>query len=367
MPGTPVKAVATGFADCPIEGNDDTDPSEVDFAWFEQGTPSELATAEISSGTASTSFVVPLDSSPGVHTVVARCAGDVRMTTEASFEVTPSSVTTTVPDLIGLSIDEAAAELEEAQLVLGNVSGTGERVVSQVPPPGTDVVLQSAVDVDLNAPPTFTAVPDLVGLTLAEAQDALADAGLAAGIISGTGDRVGEQSLAPGTEVTAGTPVDLTMQAVPPRTVQVPDLVGMSTQDALAELGSLGLRLVVSSSSDGNTVASQDPAPGTAVPVGSDVTVVTTAAPSVSTEILILAVVLLVLAIVVAAAALARILYNSAQRAWVAKHVHVKLVTPVDVSSTIVAAPGEPDGTRHVVRIEPHPGERHHDLEEVRP
>lgn len=273
--GTPVSAVATGFADCPIEGNDDVGPSEVTFVWGEEGNSIELAEVAISSGSATASFVVPADADPGTHSVVARCAGDPAMAAPAAFLVTSPPQTTTVPDLLGLTIDEAAGRLKEADLVLGSVAGSGERVVDQDPSSGTDALVQSPVDISVGvSEPDLVRVPNLIGLTLADAQEALASAGLAAGNVSGEGDRVGEQSLPPDNQVPPGSTVDLTMQVGPPPTVLVPDLVGMTEQEALTELDRLGLRLVVSSSSDGTVVETQDPAPGTVVPIGSDVTVV---------------------------------------------------------------------------------------------
>lgn len=158
------------------------------------------------------------------------------------------------------------------------------------------------------------------------------------------------------------------MQADAPPTVQVPDLVGLSEQQALTELERVGLRLVVSSSSDGDIVDTQDPAPGTVVPLGSDVTVITSSDPaSIAIMTPSLIAVLLVLVIVAAAIPFLRRWYDAAQRGWVLKHVRARPVMPVQVSPTIAAAPREDEGTGHVIRIEPHAGERRHELEEVRP
>lgn len=363
--GTPVSAVATGFADCPIEGNDDVGPSEVTFVWGEEGNSIELAEVAISSGSATASFVVPADADPGTHSVVARCAGDPAMAAPAAFLVTSPPQTTTVPDLLGLTIDEAAGRLKEADLVLGSVAGSGERVVDQDPSSGTDALVQSPVDISVGvSEPDLVRVPNLIGLTLADAQEALASAGLAAGNVSGEGDRVGEQSLPPDTQVPPGSTVDLTMQVDPPPTVLVPDLVGLTEQEALTELDRLRLRLVVSSSSDGTVVETQDPAPGTVVPIGSDVTVVTSASTSLLIIIPGLAAALLAVVIIAGGVLLIRRWYEAVQRAWVVKHVTANPVTPVH-GSTIITAPGESDGTGPVVRIESHPGERHHRFEEV--
>ncbi|GGI44364.1 hypothetical protein GCM10010932_04240 [Agromyces flavus] len=306
-PGSTVAAVATGFVDCPLEGNDDVGDPEVVFTWIEQGVSVDLGTVVASGGVASTSFEVPTETSPDTHAVVARCTGDAKMTAEASFLVTPPPAQMTeVPDLLGLTLEDADARLDAAQLVRGAVSGTG--------------------------------------------------------------DLVGEQSLPAGTEVTVGTAVDVTLQPLPPETVPVPDLVGMSTGEAAAALSAVGLRLAISGSSDGDVIDAQDPAPGTAVPVASEVTVHTTTAPSLSlsTAILVVAAVLLALAIIAAMAVLLRVQHVARQRAWVAAHVRATPVTPVDVRSAIDALPDERDARRHVVRIEAHSGDRRHEIEEVR-
>ncbi|MBM7503498.1 PASTA domain-containing protein [Agromyces aurantiacus] len=363
--GTVVTAVAAGFDDCPFVGSDDVGLSEVAFSWDGDGTSIEFGTAVISAGTATTSFVVPAETGPGTHAVFARCTGDAAIAAERDFEVTPStSDMTVVPDLVGLTVEQAVPILEEARLVLGEASGDGDRVRSQDPPPGDEAITGSPVDVVLGV--AFAEVPDLTGLTLAEARDALASAQLTVGEVSGTGDQVGDQSPASRSQVPVGTPVDLTMQQVPPPTVVVPNLVGMSKQDAIAALDPLGLRLVLSGSSEGDLIEGQDPAPGTTVPRGSDVTVITTAAPSVSIAFLIATAVALLLAIAALATMLLRGRHRAAQRRWVAEHVRARPVTPVRVGSEIVETPGEHDAIRHVVRIEPHPGEHRHEFEEVR-
>ncbi|MET0886722.1 MAG: PASTA domain-containing protein [Mycetocola sp.] len=365
-PGTEVTAVATGFQDCPLVGSDDVGNPNVRFLWGEEGGLRDVGIAPFSSGRAEVSFTVPSAASAGTHRVVARCSSDAGMAAANTFLVT---LVVTVPELIGLSSEQAAALLEDSALVLGGVSGSGEDVVDQKPLPGTMVRVESSVDITLGViAPELVDVPNVVGLTLAAAQDAIAGARLLVGVVSGSGELVGEQSLVPGADVPPGTSVDLALQVVPPQTVVVPDLIGMSLQDALTELGRLGLQPVVSGASEGDTIEAQNPAPGTLVTAGSGVTVVASARTSVGGVVLGVCVLVLVLVLVLVAARtiLRRRRRRIAERLRAAGHVRADLVSPVASTSTIAEAPTGNEPPRHVARIQPHPDEQHYHVEEVR-
>jgi hypothetical protein len=95
-----------------------------------------LATVDLDDrGAFTMTFLVPETASPDTsHTVEARCVGDGRVTASAEFTVTPPvPVPAIVPDLVGLTIDEAQVALEEVGLELGGVSGDGDRIRSQGP------------------------------------------------------------------------------------------------------------------------------------------------------------------------------------------------------------------------------------------
>ena len=123
-PGISVTATATGFDDCPLAGNDDVGNPDVTFEWDDDGTSTELETTSLSSGSAEISFPVPIKASPQIHTVRARCTGDDDMVAVTSFNVIPDVAI--VPDLGGLSREDAATSLEAAGLVLGSAEGSGE-------------------------------------------------------------------------------------------------------------------------------------------------------------------------------------------------------------------------------------------------
>jgi hypothetical protein len=362
-PGTEVTAVATGFQDCPLVGSDDVGNPYVTFLWGEEGGLRDVGTAPFSSERAEASFTVPSAASAGTHRVVARCTSDAGMAAANTFLVTSPPVT--VPELIGLSSEQAAALLEDSALVLGRVSGSGEDVVDQKPLPGTVVRVESSVDITFGViAPELVAVPNVIGLTVTAAQDAIAGAGLFVGVVSGSGELVGEQSLVPGADVPRGTSVDLALQVVPPQMVVVPDLIGMSLQDALTALGRLGLQPVVSGASEGDTIEAQNPAPGTLVTAGSGVTVVASAQTPVGG--VVLGVCVLVLVLVAARTTLRRRRRRIAERVRAAEHLRADLVSPVASTSTIAEAPTWNEPPRHVARIQPHPDEQHFHVEEVR-
>ncbi len=119
-------------------------------------------------------------------------------------------------------------------------------------------------------------MPDLQGLSLAEAEQSLQDAGLRYRSI-GAGSNVTAQLPAAGVTLASGTQVILYLDAEPsPDREAVPDLSGMSYQEARDTLSYYGLYIqTVSPVTDTGqqTVSSQSIAPGTSVEHGSVVEV----------------------------------------------------------------------------------------------
>jgi serine/threonine-protein kinase len=135
---------------------------------------------------------------------------------------------------------------------------------------------------------TTVQVPLLIGFTQARAESELAAVKLKAVVkyrVSETekpGDVVDQDPVA-GTLVDEGSEVTIWVAKAPPK-VSVPDLTGKTLAEAQALALDVGVNLAVTETVD-NTVPvgqiiSQDPAPGTAVPKGSDVKVVISAAPA---------------------------------------------------------------------------------------
>ena len=200
--------------------------------------------------------------------------------------VLATPVTARIPDLLGL--DEAAVEtlLASRELVPGIVERqTSDRtpgtVLAQEPVAGTRVVLGTAVAFVL-AIPAHVPLPDLAGMTEADALAALARSDLAGGALEYRESAVEsglvlEQWPAAGQPVEVGSAVDLVIAAV--ETVEIPNLVGLPVDGARQVLGAL--RLVVGSETrqpsrveTEGTVLAQDPSAAVRFAVGSPVDLV---------------------------------------------------------------------------------------------
>jgi len=223
--------------------------------------------------------------------------GDIVQPGSAVYLVFASPPLVTVPDLKNSTRDGAATLLTGWKLKLGRVRGTG-RVISQDPRPGSRVAPGSAVDIMLwlaprvvrqNPPPSSSAppttpvpptvlVPDLRGLTSADATQRLTRYRLLVGTRTGAGT-VTEQDPAAGRRVRVGTAVNLFLSRPAVELVVIPNLRGLDLGAARATAQAAGLRLDAGDATTG-TVASQSLAAGSQVARGSVVTV-TVAVPSI--------------------------------------------------------------------------------------
>jgi beta-lactam-binding protein with PASTA domain len=180
-----------------------------------------------------------------------------------------------VPDLVDEPRGAVAEILSAAGLELGGVSGTGEVVRRQNPLAGTEVPAGSQVDVTTGpAPTTLVTVPDLLGADLESVPALLASRGLVLGLVTGGGDVVRDQEPAPGTRVPVDSAVNVSVEeAVPPATL-------VEVPDLLGRTGDEAravvetAALVLGGELDGDErVGTQVPVAGTLVVVGSTVTV----------------------------------------------------------------------------------------------
>lgn len=136
-----------------------------------------------------------------------------------------------------------------------------------------------------SAPPEQVTVPDVVGRTRDRAVSTLRALGFRVTVF-GTGARVASTDPAPGTRVDRdGAAVTVTMvaplpapatTAPAPRTVAVPKVVGFASSEAAARLEAVGLRATVvdveRAGSEPDTVVDSSPAAGRVVALGSSVT-----------------------------------------------------------------------------------------------
>lgn len=204
-----------------------------------------------------------------------------------------------VPNVVGLLFRDAAARLSAA----GFTAKTGESlfhqtapknsVLGQTPAPGVKALKGDEVLLDVSLGAKQGVVPDIIGLSRQDAVAALEQAGFDAPT-----DFVERLNARPRGEVLAVTPavgttltqpstVRLTLSAGPDA-VGVPSLVGMPLEDALALLGQLGLvagpsRDDSSGAQPVNYIVSQRPAANTPVAPGSTVTL-TVSQPRVPTD-----------------------------------------------------------------------------------
>ncbi|MFP3714830.1 Stk1 family PASTA domain-containing Ser/Thr kinase [Puerhibacterium sp. TATVAM-FAB25] len=159
----------------------------------------------------------------------------------------------------------------------------------QDPEGGTEAELGSTVTVSFSDGPDSLGVPDVTGDSVDEARQKIEDAGLVWGDESTDSsvdvpkDHVIGTDPAVGQFVEQGATIDV---VVSDGTVELPNLVGMSRDEALAELDRLGLSSSVqereSGDQDPGTVLEQNPAAGS-VEQGSTVTITVATEPEVVT------------------------------------------------------------------------------------
>jgi hypothetical protein len=153
-----------------------------------------------------------------------------------------------VPDLAGLTQDEAAAKLRDVGLSLGAVSsqpspqGQIGRVLAQKPSAGSSIARGASIEIVIGSDQTPVTVPDVIGSSLERARGLIAQANLAVGKIdpSGAPDAgiVTAQEPKPEDQVSVGTAVDLVVGAV-----EVPKLVGLTAEGAREVLEKNKLKL----------------------------------------------------------------------------------------------------------------------------
>jgi serine/threonine-protein kinase len=204
----------------------------------------------------------------------------------------------TVPSVVGLTEEEAAVELEDAGLTVGEVAGEASdtvpegSVISQDPRAGASVEASASVDLVVSAGKETTSVPELVGLTEEEALAAIRASGLTLETIQREYSSDVEEGLVisqqpeTGTTVELGSSVTITVSRGT-ELVRVPDVVGKSSSEASAEIQGVGLA-VQTSEEFSETVARgvvirQSPQGGVSIDAGSSVSLAISKGPDVVT------------------------------------------------------------------------------------
>jgi beta-lactam-binding protein with PASTA domain len=158
----------------------------------------------------------------------------------------------TVPDLRDMLVDEAAASLGEAGLVLGEVDSIRHpeveegRILGQTPLPGQLGLPGGEVEVTMSLGPERRPVPDVSRLLAGRALTVLETTGFEVEVDSVEADlaagRVVATVPAAGEEVTLPSSIRMTVSLGPPL-VEVPDVLGMQEEQARAILEELGLEV----------------------------------------------------------------------------------------------------------------------------
>jgi beta-lactam-binding protein with PASTA domain len=195
----------------------------------------------------------------------------------------------TIPSLIGLDLDAAAAAADESGLGLvveGGAAAPEAVVVTQAPAPGAETERGTVVSVSLAAPPRPTVVPDVVGKTREEAETVLRAAGLWVGALNQTSDgtyapgSIARQNPPAGSDAMTGTTVDLWVAGL--ADTVTPDILGMTKDEAAAAIDAAGLRMRVLTEVTDEVLAGlvfeQTPPAGERVPQGSVVVAVVNSA-----------------------------------------------------------------------------------------
>ena len=125
-----------------------------------------------------------------------------------------------VPQITGITSEEAQAALAAVGLIGGSVTEEDSEeydagyVISQGKSAGSKLEKGSAVDYVVSKGSSKVEVPDLYGMTMAEAQQALSNLGLVSGAVTSGGHsdlpegQVMSQTIAPGSHVDRGTAID---------------------------------------------------------------------------------------------------------------------------------------------------------------
>jgi serine/threonine-protein kinase len=160
---------------------------------------------------------------------------------------------TTVPNVVGLTVDRAQARLEDTGLDVafaGSVFSTSipsGRVVRSTPPRGARI--RKGVEVVLTASkgPELLPVPSVIGADRIEAERSLMRAGFRVKIVEAFSDvpsgRIADQSPEPGQQLVKGNEVEITVSKGPPP-VAIPTVAGSPAQAAEARLRGAGFLVV---------------------------------------------------------------------------------------------------------------------------
>lgn len=184
-----------------------------------------------------------------IHLVVSKGVGDI-----------------TVPDLEGLTVEQAKARLKDVGLVIGKITTTDDAdkpdgvVITQSPSGNAKVSKGTTVDLMVNQlTQKQVAMPNLIGKTVKDARDILSALNLSLGQIAGSSDDnaiITEQGAGAGSSINTGTSVNVTAMMKNDSKPSKSSNVTSGTVDVTVPSGKQGqsLRIVVQDNSGSHVV-----------------------------------------------------------------------------------------------------------------
>ena len=238
----------------------------------------ELNPEKVASDTVEKDAVASTDPAGGTQ---AEKGSTVRVTISSG----PDSVT--LPDnLVGMSPDDARQAVEALGLkwevnsskVASDTVAEG-KVAQTNPSPGSKVKAGQTITAYLSSGSDQVEVPDLVGMSQDQARSALKAVGLELGNVTTVDsdkdkDRIVSQDPETGSKVKKGTTIAVSISTGKAAQVEIPTVVGISREDAEAQLKALGLTVTieeVSGSQPSGQVTAVEPGEGSKVDKNSTV------------------------------------------------------------------------------------------------
>ena len=238
----------------------------------------ELNPEKVASDTVDKDAVASTDPAGGAQ---AEKGSTVRVTISSG----PDSVT--LPDnLVGMSPDEARQAVEALGLkwevnsskVASDTVAEG-KVAQTNPSPGSKVKAGQTITAYLSSGSDQVEVPDLVGMSQDQARSALKAVGLELGNVTTVDsdkdkDRIVSQDPETGSKVKKGNTIAVSISTGKAAQVEIPTVVGISREDAEAQLKALGLTVTVeevSGSQPSGQVTAVEPGEGSKVDKNSTV------------------------------------------------------------------------------------------------
>ena len=192
------------------------------------------------------------DNKKAIGIIVAICAGLALLVGVGIFLISGAS-DVAVPNLAGLSMEEAIQLIEESRLTVGEITEEYSRrvdeglVISQSPRSGREVERGTTVDLTISLGAHLVEIPDFVGLDLSDAEDLIRELGLKFVAVTEFSDTIEvgvviSQSIPAGNRVEIGESIDLVF-SLGSESIRIPDFTGLTEDEAVELIESSDLSL----------------------------------------------------------------------------------------------------------------------------